>query len=100
MMSILHHLIWPGWYRGTLATVLRDAPFSAIYLLCYTRLKARAYNTRHIHVDHVAQAYVADDSTPGDRAGHHVLLETAALGLVAGALASVLTHPQVKKLSD
>jgi hypothetical protein len=65
-----------GLYVGTLATILRDAPFSGLYYSLYVMLKG------HI------QSPNSDAVQRG--------LERMTVGVVAGVLATTLTHPQVR----
>lgn len=58
-----------GLYRGLSATIIRDAPFSGIYLAFYLHMKSRAFS------------------------GSDSMLSTSISGLVAGSLASCITHP-------
>ena len=69
-----------GCFRGTAATVLRDAPFSGIYLLVYTRCK----HALALGSDTAAKSNVS-------------ILHSATAGFLAGAVASLLTHPQVSR---
>jgi len=78
--SMMHALtsIWKseggkGLYSGMLATVARDAPFSGLYLMFYTKIKRLAKN---------------ELGTPELRSA-----ETFVCGAFAGILASVLTQP-------
>ncbi|KAL5253886.1 hypothetical protein ACHWQZ_G013598 [Mnemiopsis leidyi] len=58
-----------GLYRGLGATIVRDAPFSGIYLAFYSHLKLHTF------------------------AGSDSVASTTLSGLVAGSLASLITHP-------
>ena len=58
-----------GLFRGLGPTLLRDAPFSGLYLLFYEKLKAVGHGTVSSHAHHMAA------------------------GLGAGFLASLVTHP-------
>ncbi|KAJ7385250.1 hypothetical protein OS493_016319 [Desmophyllum pertusum] len=78
--SMLHALtsIWKseggkGLYSGLLATVARDAPFSGLYLMFYTKIKKQAKN---------------ELGTPELSS-----LETFICGGFAGVMASVVTQP-------
>lgn len=62
-----------GLYSGLLATVVRDAPFSGMYLMFYTRIKGVAKN--------------------GLRTAELNPAETFTCGALAGVLASVITQP-------
>ena len=72
LRSILQRDGFRGLFSGALVTVVRDAPFSSIYLVCYTRLK-----------DSVQKM---TPSTP-------VLISNMIAGLAAGTVASIVTHP-------
>lgn len=65
-----------GLFSGSAATALRDAPFSGVYLACYTPAKSFLR------------------SRVGDGHWLHQLSVTAAAGLYAGTIASAVTQPQ------
>lgn len=64
------------WFRGTLATICRDFPFSGLFFIVYVNLKA--------------QAGVEADSR--DRVSFYAL-QNFGCGAVAAATASAITHP-------
>lgn len=73
LMSIWRREGGKGLYSGLLATVARDAPFSGLYLMFYTKIKRQAKNGL---------------GTPELRA-----FETFVSGSLAGVVASVVTQP-------
>ncbi|ETV87247.1 hypothetical protein H257_02206 [Aphanomyces astaci] len=63
---------WQGLYRGVWPTLLRDVPFSGLYVTLYTRLK---------------------NTVGGDNCVHHPVAVNFSCGVVAGVSATVLVHP-------
>lgn len=63
-----------GLYSGLLATIVRDAPYSGLYLLFYNRMRHR----------------ISDWQGPG---GSSYLSVNFLAGAIAGAGATLLTHP-------
>lgn len=58
-----------GLYRGLMATIIRDAPFSGLYLAFYTHMKSNVFH------------------------GSGSVRSTTVSGLCAGSLAALITHP-------
>lgn len=86
LVGILKRERLRGLFRGVIPTVLRDAPFSGIYLLIYTRL-SRLVNPAGAEgrgVDSSRRALTGSVPRP---------LLTFATGVVAGALGTVITNP-------
>lgn len=63
-----------GLYRGLVATICRDAPFSGFYVMFYTQLK-----------DLAAQRFETE--------GRNSMVVNFTSGLVSGLAATILTHP-------
>lgn len=67
---------------GLVPTLVRDAPFSGLYLMFYTQLKQLLAMNRH-------------SDTAGGSSLHPIVASTAhfSCGVTAGILASMVTHP-------
>ncbi|CAI5502793.1 unnamed protein product, partial [Closterium sp. Naga37s-1] len=65
-----------GLYRGLGTTLLRDAPYSGIYLVLYSRMRSLIHDRISTDDGHAART-----------------ASTMAAGAAAGALATILTHP-------
>ncbi|ETW05924.1 hypothetical protein H310_03564 [Aphanomyces invadans] len=76
LLSQLRSLVtsygWRGLYRGVLPTLLRDVPFSGLYVTLYTRLK---------------------NVIGSDNCVHHPVAVNFGCGVTAGVTATVLVHP-------
>lgn len=70
----------PGLFSGLSATLLRDAPFSALHMAIYTQLR-RQLQQKQENLPNKTQQ------------GHNLAMETFACSLVAALSASMLTQP-------
>ncbi|CAI5521952.1 unnamed protein product, partial [Closterium sp. Naga37s-1] len=76
LMSIARSEGIAGLYRGLGSTLLRDAPYSGIYLVLYSRMRSLIHDRISTDDGHAART-----------------VSTMAAGAAAGALATILTHP-------
>ena len=84
-----------GLYRGWGSTVLRDAPFSAIYWLCFESFRPRYRRVLGLEEDHTA-IQTASNKRTTIGTGWNVLLQPLSVflsGASSGVIAAVITHP-------
>ena len=87
LVGILKRERLRGIFRGVIPTILRDAPFSGIYLLIYTRLSKLVSDYAW------ADLNIAEASRGGLFAYVPRPAITFATGVVAGALGTIITNP-------
>lgn len=69
-----------GLYAGLLPSVIKDAPYAAVYLYMYTSFKSLLHNTLDSTAGHGVHSY------------HNILIQFTS-GFTAGAVATTLFHP-------
>ena len=81
LSRILKNESWSGLYRGLIPTLIRDVPFSGIYLVLYQNLRVYAseqfVNNKNVNDN--------NNALPS-----HI---NFSIGFVAGSIATALTHP-------
>lgn len=86
-MAALSHSIYTsggvsGFYRGWSSTIMRDAPFSVIYWMCFERFKS--------FYDPLLGGYMRNQATPDE---FSKLIVNFVSGSTSGSMAAVFTHP-------
>ena len=79
LSSIWRNETWGGLYRGLAPTLIRDVPFSGIYLVLYKEMKNYA-------LDYFLYKQASDDVSLSP----HI---SFSIGFLAGAVATAITHP-------
>lgn len=93
LVSITHTEGWRGLGAGLVPTLLRDAPYSALYLMIYSRLKSSiAPRDSAVQMDHVMAALLAGLLAttlvqPADVIKTRMQLSPSSPGLLAATLA-------------
>ena len=79
LTNIWRNETWGGLYRGLIPTLIRDVPFSGIYLVLYKKMKIYA-------LDYFFYEQLSDDVSLSPEISFSI-------GFLAGAVATAITHP-------